>query len=101
MALTNQFTQAGMSVSVPNYSNCKFESTNPYAITKPPVTNSDTYDGSCFEMVKFEIFWNGTAGPKPENMRITKYHSVGTDFNLFFFLNVPTWRVLPTPTAAP
>jgi hypothetical protein len=101
MALTNQFVQPGLSVSGPNYSNCKFQSTNPRAITDPPGTSSDLYDGSCFEMLRFEKFFNGTAGPQLKDFRLTKYTSVGTDFNLFFFLNVPTWRVMSTPTASP
>lgn len=100
MALTNQHTQAGLSVSGPNYSNCKFQSTNPLSITNPAILSSDVYDGSCFEMLRFESFLNGTEGPSLTGCRMVKYTGVGTDFNLYFFLNVPVWRVLATPAAA-
>jgi len=98
-SLTNQFTQSGVSVSVPNYSNCKFQSTGPEAVTAPPGTASVSYDGSCFEMIRLETFMNAASGPQSENNRLSKYTSAGTDFNLYFFLNVPTWRILATPTA--
>jgi hypothetical protein len=100
MALTNQHTQAGLSVSGPNYSNCKFQSTDPSSITNPANLSSVVYDGSCFEMLRFESFLNGTEGPSLTGCRMVKYTGVGTDFNLYFFLNVPVWRVLATPAAA-
>lgn len=89
MALTNQNTNAGLSVSVPNYTNYKFQSTYMGNFTKPPAVGSGD-DGSRFETSYLVANFNGAATPTPQNFRISRYFGVGTDYNLFFFLNVPT-----------
>lgn len=99
-ALTNQITQSGLSVSVPNYTAYKFESTEPGNCTKPPLAGTTAYDGSSSEVVTLQVDWDGTTTASTDTLRIHKFISVGTDFNLFFFLNVPTWyRLTSYPTA--
>lgn len=99
-AITNQITQAGLSVSVPNYSAYKFESTEPGNCTKPPLAGTTAYDGSSSELVTLQVDWDGSTSVSTDTLRINKFVSVGTDFNLFFFLNVPTWyRLTSYPTA--
>lgn len=100
MAMTNQLTQSGISVSAPNYSAYKFQSTEPGNITSPPLAGTAAYDGSSSETVSLQVLWDGTSLAARESMRISKFNSVGTDFTLFFFLNVPTWyRLTAVPTA--
>lgn len=94
-SLTNQFTQAGLSVGLPNYTNFKFQSTAPSSASKPTLADGSIYDGSLLE-----ITMNGLNGPNTKGLKIWKYFSVGTDFNLFFFLNVPTYTYLSGTPAA-
>lgn len=99
-ALTSQWTQAGLSVSVPNYTAYKFESTEPGNCTKPPLAGTTAYDGSSSELITLQVDWDGSTAAGPDHLRISKFISVGTDFNLFYFLNVPTWyRLTSFPTA--
>lgn len=96
-SLTTQFTNGGISVSCPNYTEYKFQSTNPANATKPTsTTTSNAYDGSAFDSFRLYISSNGTKGPTPAGMKVWKYWGVGTDFSLYFFLNTPVFTRLPT-----
>jgi len=94
-AVTNQLTQAGLSVLLPNYSNYKFESAAP--------TNAcfaQSTDGTAYDCHMLEIALNGTAGPIPSNSKVWCYAGIGTDYSVLFFLNVPTlffYSAVPTP----
>lgn len=91
-ALTNPVTQSGLAVGVPNYTQFKFESTSPTAITAPVTSvGNSNYDGTNYEFVQVNVGCGGNAEPKPEHTRVHKYFGVGTDFSLYFFLNVPTF----------
>jgi hypothetical protein len=88
-AITNPKTQSGLAVSIPNYTQYKFESTNPTNLsTNDPTTAG--YDGRNYEYVQVNIACYGQIEPKPEHVNVHKYFGVGTDFTLHFFLNVPT-----------
>lgn len=100
MALTNTRTESGLSVGVPNYTQFKFQSTAPGNCSDPPNSGSAGYDGTQFEMVQVTVHADGTNGPKPQNIKVHKYFGVGTDFNLYFFLNTPTYYRLPTAPVA-
>jgi hypothetical protein len=98
VALTNQQTQAGLSVSVPSFTQYKFQSTDPLNILAPPLSGTASHDGSSLETV--DMFVTTDASQPLSSVRIQKYNSIGTDFTVFFFLNVPVWTVLSsTPTA--
>lgn len=92
-AIVNQKTNAGLSVSIPNYSVFKFESTDPRNATSP-VTSGGRYDGSVFEGVSFQMLAKPSNGDLDEGI-LTRYASIGTDYNVHFFLNCPTLRYLP------
>lgn len=85
-AVTNQFTQAGMSVSLPYYNNYKFS----YAFPANASLATST-DGTGYDCAQLEIAMNGTSTPiQSTGARLWQYASIGTDYNLLFFLNVPT-----------
>lgn len=89
-AVTNQITTAGLSVSVPNYTVFKFQSTDPLSATSPP-NSGGRYDGSNYEFVSVEIDNNGAVDDLSRG-RLERYASVGTDYSLYFFLNCPSLR---------
>nr|UNY42102.1 MAG: polyprotein 2 [Picornavirales sp.] len=95
-AITNQFTQAGLSVSLPFYNNYKFSSSAP-----SNSTFASAADGTGYDCAMLEVSLNGAATPSTTtNARLWQYASIGTDFNLLFFLNVPTlWIYSSTPIA--
>jgi hypothetical protein len=86
-ALINQKTIAGVSVSMPNYTVYKFQTTDPTRFVA-----GSSLDGSDSEAFRVEINNNGPV----QNLnvgRLERYFGVGTDFNLYFFLNCPTLHV--------
>jgi hypothetical protein len=94
-ALTNQATQAGLSVELPNYSAYKFQSTSPRNATL-----AQSSDGSAYDSSQLEIMYSGTLGPSPTAGALWTYCGIGPDFTVLFFLNVPTlwvYSALPTP----
>jgi len=84
MALTSQRTNAGLSVLCPNYNSRRFQSTNPYRINDMSSVDDADHDG-----LMLEVALNGSAPTVSTHLNIWKYVSIGTDFNLHFFLNVP------------
>lgn len=88
LAITNQKTQAALSVGDPNYTVFKFQSTDP-ANTTSPQTSGPRYDGSCFEGLRVEINVNGTSTDLTTG-RFERYFSIGTDYTPLFFLNCPS-----------
>jgi hypothetical protein len=97
--VTHQLTNAGLSVGCPNYTNYKFESTNPQNTTNPSLATS-SYDGSWFEMLRLNVAVNGNTTVAAKDVKIFKYFGVGSDFNLFFFINCPVTYRLPTVPAS-
>lgn len=94
-SLTNQLTNAGMSVGCPNYGNHRFQSTWPRAATHPP-----NVDDSQFDEFVLEVVADAVTGVADKGLRIWSYNGIGVDFGLHFFLNVPTmwiYSAVPTP----
>jgi hypothetical protein len=83
-AVTNQRTNAGISVLCPNYSAYRFQSTAPGNYTA-----GSSVDGSVLDWHKFEALLGGTTTPNTVVSTLWAYHSIGTDFNMHFFLNCP------------
>jgi hypothetical protein len=98
-ALVNQVTNAGLSISVPNYSVFKFESTDPLNSTRPTLTGG-RYDGSYYEGVNIELNNNGPVQDLDEG-RLERYASIGTDYSLYFFLNCPSLVYYPISAIVP
>lgn len=97
-ALTNQLTASGLSVGMPNYTQFKFESTYPKNFSTPPTGNSE--DGSSIESFELFVDYEGT-GVNPSRQLISRYFAVGTDYNLYFFLNCPTLTRLDPANVIP
>lgn len=100
-AVQDQRLNPGLSVVMPNYTNYRFQSTNPSATSAPPNVGSVSYDGGCFDGGKLEMVFN-TYNPDElaANLMVHCYSGIGPDFTFFKFLNVPTFRVyssIPTP----
>jgi len=95
-ALTNQFTNTGMTVQLPNYTRTRWQTTSPAQATA--LTNIDASD---IDAYAFEI---STCPSVETNSTTTQtiwaYAGIGTDYGLYFFLNVPViwiYAVFPTP----
>jgi len=91
-ALTNQKTQAGLTVLCPNYNLFKFNSTNPSNTTLAP-TGSRTQDGSADDTFQLVVDASASA---VSVLRVDKFWHAGPDFQPLFFLNVPSYYLEPT-----
>ncbi len=96
-ALTNQITNSGLTVQLPNYTRFKFQSTNPGAINSLPSATATDIDGYVVE-TSYTPGQPYTGSPTPTNVgaKQWRYFGIGTDFNVHFFLNVPTYWVYST-----
>jgi hypothetical protein len=84
-ALTNGATNSGLTVGLPNYTKTKFQSTSPIKITTPVNLDGSAQDTSILEVLSMPLY-----GPTTRNVVVEKYVGIGTDFNVYWFLNVPT-----------
>ncbi len=84
-ALTTQITQGGLAVALPNYNRYRMQSTSS---TRNTVTSN--YDGSEYDTSRLEVYLSPGIGSTTRALTIEKYCAIGTDFNLLWFLNVPT-----------
>lgn len=99
-ALTNQHTCTGLTVQLPNYTQFKFHSTYPGGIVTNPEYSASDIDGHMIE-TSWTAAPNGTANPSTSYIfsKQWRYYAIGTDFNLHWFLNVPTyWNYASLPT---
>lgn len=94
-AMTNQLTNAGLSVQCPMYSKLKFQSTDPnYAILG---VGTDESNIDSFQLMCDYPF---PAAAVTDGYIVNTYVGAGTDFGLHFFLNVPTaYRYSALPSA--
>ena len=85
MSLTNQLTQAGISVLKPHYNAKRFIAADPAYWRRGRAAEE-----SSFHVYQLEIPMHVGLNPNLHS-RITleKYHSIGTDFSVFFFLGAP------------
>jgi hypothetical protein len=88
-ALMSQLTSAGLTVLCPNMNPYRFQNTRPNNATNPSAVDASDQDNLILEMSSPSdaISWTS-------DLKVWKYCSIGTDFNLLFFLNVPRMRVL-------
>jgi hypothetical protein len=93
-SLTNQKTQAGLSVLLPNYNHFRFQSTTPSVSL-----SNNSYDGSNQDNYTFEFDSTTSINSGTTYAKIWVYYSVGTDFSLYWFLNTPTLTKLAYPIA--
>lgn len=82
--LTNMNTQSGVNVSVPNMTQYRFQTTD-FATANA----GSVLDGSLQEACALEVKESNSINPFEIN--IESYVGAGADFNLHYFLNVPTW----------
>lgn len=96
-ALTNQRTQTGLSVYLPMYSRYRMQTTGYLLETK-----GTSVDDSDIDRWRLENLTPATsaAGNDISSTYVEYHHSVGTDFSLLFFLNVPTMIILSDPNPA-
>lgn len=96
LAMTNQRTQTGMTAQVPMYSNHRMLSTVGGGIGK-------AIDGSTRDSVSFNMISNPSinVGDNSNEIYADIFYSVGTDFNLFFYINAPTVHLASVPTGKP
>lgn len=81
--LTNQITQSGINVQIPMYNNYNFESAD--------LVRETTWgykDGSDRSSFSYDIT-SSKQGTTLNATRVYKYASIGTDYNLHFFLHTP------------
>jgi hypothetical protein len=93
-SVNSQVTNAGVNIACPNYSIFRMQSTNPFNWTRPIIE-----DGSNRDMYTLEVALDGVTGVTPNGVRVYTYHAIGTDFGLYFFLNVPTYWIYGVPVA--
>lgn len=96
MAVTSQETNSGLTVQLPNYTRFRMQTTSP-----AQSTDLSNVDGSDIDahVVEYDIY-AGTSATYVTNSRLWQYSSIGTDYGLHFFLNVPTvwiYSAYPTP----
>lgn len=84
-AVTSQWTNAGLSVLCPNYGRYRFQST---ALSR--ATSPGSGDDAAVDEYLLEVATDGISGPTNKGLKVWSYNSIGTDFGLYFFLNVPT-----------
>lgn len=94
-AVTNQLTQGGLNVQVPNMSIFKFQSTAWTTGNRGLVA-----DGSLLDNFRLEGDWLYPSTSSGNPSIIHSYVAAGTDFSLHYFLNVPTFYIyssIPAP----
>lgn len=96
-ALTNGWTQTGLSASLPLYQQFKFQFVNPSSAVIGSVN-----DGSDIDSVRITALFKPSAEPSGSvgSTIIAKYGGIGTDFTFFFFINAPMVWLVNSPVAA-
>jgi hypothetical protein len=89
-AVTNQNTNAGITAHCPMYTRHKFVGTSADWATAPNVSDESN------DMFVFETLLNNNVGASSAATKIWSYCGIGTDFNVLFFVNVPTVTYIGT-----
>jgi len=92
-AITNQQTQSGLNVQLPNFSKFKFQSTR--------ITTGNYYlnsagaidDDACYDTWIFEVMNGSQLASTSNYQRYFVYTSIGTDLNMYFFINTPSYYI--------
>lgn len=94
-ATTNQLTESGLNIQYPMFSKYKFQLTSPIAGDVGIAA-----DDSSSESAQLRIDYPYPATLVSDGILVSSYVAAGTDFGLYFFLNVPTLYFYTTyPTA--
>jgi len=91
--LTNQDTNAGLNVALPNYNPFRWQNTAPANVSGP-----SSFDASAYDFSQLEVSFN--TGARNIQTKIWKSVGIGTDWGCYFFVNVPTYYIYsatPTP----
>lgn len=90
--LLNQKTQTGLAAQLPMYSRFRMISTDPanYSI-------GAGYDETNLDSVELQVRVHPSTTNDADTTKVNYYYGVGTDFTLFFYLNVPTIHSYGTP----
>lgn len=89
-SLTNQHTQSAMSINAPFYSLSKFRSTSATSATLGIAA-----DGTLTDNISAEAIFTPELTIQSGDMRFDYYAATGPDFNLNYFLNVPSLVEIP------
>jgi hypothetical protein len=95
MSLTNTRNQPSLSIAAPMYSRFKWQLNSPAFATL-----GNSFEDSNLDNLRLQI----TTQPQlqnPATTTINSYVSIGEDFSLVYFLNVPTYHYTVTPSGAP
>ncbi len=95
MSLTNTRNQPSLSIAAPMYSRYKWQLNAPNLGTL-----GSSFDDSDIDNLRLQI----TSQPllqNPAETTINSYVSIGEDFSLIYFLNVPTYHYTVTPDGFP
>ena len=96
-SLTNQHTQSAMSVNVPMYTNFKFRKTS-----SDGATLGSQADKSVLDNVEVEFVYTPEADHILSDIRLDSYVASGPDYQVGFFLNVPTlYQLTAVPAGNP
>lgn len=95
MALTNQYTQAGVSVNLPYYAASKFMFNNLDSYYGTTPVGDDSHEDWFVATTKRGIVNNVV----DQDLTLDFLCGSGPDFNLIFFLNCPAVFFLPSPPA--
>jgi hypothetical protein len=95
MALTNQYTQSGVSVNLPYYSRFKFQVNN---LPKHYDLSDSTQDEKNRDWFELTVKRGAIPATNDSNLLIDTYVGTGPDFDFVFFLNCPVFTYLPPPT---
>jgi hypothetical protein len=94
MALTNQYTQTGLSVNLPYYSRFKFlinNNNNAYSL-------NDSGDESNLDWFEYSLKRGiPTANTKDAFVMVDVFVGTGPDFDVVFFINCPVYTYLVPP----
>jgi hypothetical protein len=94
-AIVNTLTNAGLSVSCPNYTNALFQYTDQWLTASPW-----SQDGLSGDNLLLTVSTNNSSVSNSTQLKTFKYFAVGTDFNLYFFLCTPSFQYYgSTPVA--
>ena len=94
-ALTNMRTQTGLQVQVPMYSRFRFLGCKPDERNLGKAEDESNADNM---VISFKCV--PTAGQNPADVQLDLYTSIGTDYQLLHFVNVPSfWIYGSLPTA--
>ncbi len=93
-SLTNQITNTGMSINLPYYSRSNFSFTNPGLVNL-----GSSVDDSDIDTNELYFIFNPSIQSDAKYLKVDRWFSTGHDFNLFFFINCPSYQQTAIPAS--